>query len=215
MTTREIQSVVREAARSGGKVAARGFGTWAGPVPDGAVVVDTRGLAGIVEYDPADLTVTVEAGCGVDALDRTLAEHGQWLPVDVARPEATTVGGMIAVGLVGPLRRAFGTLRDQLIGIEWIGGAGQILRSGGRVVKNVAGYDLMKLHVGARGRLGIVTRATFRVRPRPPAASAARNAGASSVAFLSATAHPDPRVEQIREGIRRVFDPNDVFGGMR
>jgi glycolate oxidase FAD binding subunit len=205
VTVAEIQAAVREAVRAGETVTGRGFGTYSSGVPAGARIVDTRGLDGIVEYDPADLTVTVEAGIRCDALDAALAEHGQWLPVDVLSPDRTTVGGMIAAGLTGPLRRSFGSLRDQLIGIEWVGGEGQLLRSGGRVVKNVAGYDLMKLHVGARGRLGVVTKATFKVWPcpadRPPPGVAE-----------PAPPRPGGRAQLLWEHVIAALDPAHVFG---
>lgn len=208
MTREDMQALVRGAAGSDGRVAARGFGTYASVLSAPVRVVDTRGLDRIVEYDPADLTITAEAGCAFEQLTRTLAVHGQWLPIDVPRPSVTTVGGMIAVGLVGPLRRSYGTIRDQLIGLEWVGGGGELLRSGGRVVKNVAGYDLMKLHVGTRGRFGIVTQATFRVRPRP---ADAPEPMATDAAFLSVKPHDDPHVERLRDALRVAMDPAGVF----
>jgi glycolate oxidase FAD binding subunit len=208
VTVEEIQAAVREAVRARGTVAARGFGTYGGDVPNGVRVLDMRGLDRILEYDPADLTVTVQAGCPVGVLDAALAEHGQWLPVNVPWPERTTVGGMIAMGLVGPLRRTYGTLRDQVIGIEWVGGEGQVLRSGGRVVKNVAGYDLMKVHVGARGRFGVLTQATFRVRPRvermTPAAGNEAGAGPPRATV-------GPALARLREGLLHAFDAGGVF----
>lgn len=200
MTVADVQSVVRDAIRARSRVAARGFGTWGGAVPDDVQVVDMRGMCAVVEYDPADLTVTVEAGCPLSVLAATLAERAQRLAVDVPSPERTTVGGMIAAGL-GRM------LRDQVIGIEWVGGEGQVLRSGGRVVKNVAGYDLMKMHVGARGRFGVVTKATFKVRPEavvgvthPPTGPRAANA-----------AHADHPAVRLRERLAEALDPNGVF----
>lgn len=208
MTVAEIQGAVRYALWAGGKVTARGFGTYARGAAADVRVVDTRGMDRVVEYDPADLTVTVEAGCRFDVLDAALAEHGQWLPADVPSPARTTVGGMIAAGLAGPLRRTYGSLRDQIIGIEWVGGEGQVLRSGGRVVKNVAGYDLMKLHVGARGRLGVVTKATFRVRPRP----AERPRGESEVGSTRIpAAHADSGAARLWAGVVAALDPAGVF----
>jgi glycolate oxidase FAD binding subunit len=120
----------------------------------------------VLAYEPADMTVTVEAGCTLSALGRTLAQAGQWLPIDPPCPEQTTVGGLVAANLSGPLRASQGTVRDSLLGIAVVGDAGVVHRGGGRVVKNVAGYDLPKVHVGALGTLGIVVEATFKVRPR-------------------------------------------------
>jgi glycolate oxidase FAD binding subunit len=130
-------------------------------------VVDVSALSRIVDHPEADMTVTVEAGCSLSALDATLAAAGQWLPLDPPRAASTTVGGLIAANLWGPLRTSQGSVRDLLLGVRVAGVGGRIASSGGRVVKNVAGYDLPKLHVGALGTLGILVEATFKVRPRP------------------------------------------------
>jgi glycolate oxidase FAD binding subunit len=114
------------------------------------------------------MTVTVEAGCPLPALAATLAAAGQWLPLDPPAPATTTVGGLIAADLAGPLRASQGRARDLLIGLRVVGADGALVTSGGRVVKNVAGYDLAKLHVGALGSVGVIVEATFKVRPRPP-----------------------------------------------
>jgi glycolate oxidase FAD binding subunit len=124
-------------------------------------------LAAVVDHQPGDMTVTVQAGCPLGALDRALAPSGQWLPLDPPRPDATTVGGVLAANLSGPLRMSQGTARDLLLGIAVVDATGALVRGGGRVVKNVAGYDLPKLHVGAYGTLGVIVEATFRLRPRP------------------------------------------------
>jgi glycolate oxidase FAD binding subunit len=121
----------------------------------------------VVAHEPADLTVTVEAGVTLAALDRALEPAGQWLPLDPPCPEETTVGGLVAANLSGALRASHGTVRDWLIGIAVVAADGALVRGGGRVVKNVAGYDLPKLHVGALGTLGVIVEATFKVRPRP------------------------------------------------
>jgi glycolate oxidase FAD binding subunit len=113
------------------------------------------------------MTVTAEAGCPLGELAGTLAAAGQWLPLDPPRPATTTVGGLVAANLSGPLRASQGSVRDLVIGLRTVGADGAVVRSGGRVVKNVAGYDLAKLHVGALGTVGVVVEATFKVRPRP------------------------------------------------
>ena len=130
-------------------------------------------LDGIIDHQAADMTVTVEAGCSLAALAATLAAAGQWLPLDPPHFEQTTVGGLIATNLSGPLRASLGTVRDLLLGLTIVGADGVLIRGGGRVVKNVAGYDLPKLHVGALGSLGVVVEATFKVRPRPEHEAAA------------------------------------------
>ena len=124
-------------------------------------------LARVVDHQAADMTVTVEAGCPLAALDTTLAARGQWLPLDPPRAARTTVGGLLATNRSGPLRATQGTARDLLLGSRVVGGGGALVSGGGRVVKNVAGYDLPKLHVGALGTLGVIVEATFKVRPRP------------------------------------------------
>src|SRR5262249_57008252 len=96
-----------------------------------------------------------------------LGSAGRWLPLDPPRPQRTTVGGLIAANLGGPLRASLGGVRDLLLGLHVVGAGGTLIRGGGRVVKNVAGYDLPKLHVGALGSVGVVVQATFKVRPRP------------------------------------------------
>jgi glycolate oxidase FAD binding subunit len=121
----------------------------------------------VVDHQAADMTLTVEAGCPLRALSETLATAGQWLPLDPPRPGSTTVGGLVAANLSGPLRASQGRVRDLLIGLRVVAADGALVSGGGRVVKNVAGYDLPKLHVGALGTVGVIVGATFKVRPRP------------------------------------------------
>jgi len=132
------------------------------------VALDTTDLAAVVDYPARDMTVTVQAGMRVADLDRLLAAENQRLPIDVPHPEAT-VGGILATNTSGPRRFGHGTLRDYLIGVSVLDDQGNETKAGGRVVKNVAGYDLCKLHVGALGTLGVVTQATFKLRPLPAA----------------------------------------------
>ena len=131
------------------------------------IALDLRGLNSVIDYPAADMTVTVQAGTTVSALQTLLAKERQWLPVDLARPDAATLGGALAVNSSGPRRLGYGTLRDYLIGISFLTDAGEEVKGGGRVVKNVAGYDLMKLHLGALGTLGVITQLTFKVKPVP------------------------------------------------
>src|ERR1700683_566637 len=131
------------------------------------IALDVSGLDRIISYDPGDLTLSVEAGCRLSEANKTLAEHGQFLPL--ARPFAdrATVGGMIASGIDSPLRQRYGTARDFVLGMEFVTGDGKLAKSGGRVVKNVTGYDLHKLMIGSLGTLGILTRINFRTFPIP------------------------------------------------
>ena len=121
----------------------------------------------IVDYQPADMTVSVEAGMPLARLQHILGEQNQWLPLDPPWPDRVTIGGLIAMNLSGPSRLSQGTIRDFLIGIKVIRADGTVIKSGGRVVKNVAGYDLAKLYCGSFGTLGVIAEATFKIRPRP------------------------------------------------
>lgn len=129
--------------------------------------LDLRGLDGVRFYHPKDLTVGVEAGMTVAGLNAMLAERGQWLPLDVPHPERTTLGAVLATHASGPLRQGYGTVRDFTIGLEMAAASGELVHSGGKVVKNVAGYDWMKLAIGARGGIGIITAVNFKVFPQP------------------------------------------------
>lgn len=132
-----------------------------------ALGVSLRRLAKVVAYEPDDMTVVAEAGIAVGALNSVLAPSRQRIPVDPRDPELTTVGALIGASHAGPLRLSEGTARDLLIGIRFVGHGGSVVHGGGRVVKNVAGYDLMKVMGGSFGTLGIITEATFKVRPIP------------------------------------------------
>jgi len=131
------------------------------------VTLAMGGLAAVRAHCPEDMTVTVEAGMSLAKLNGELARHGQCLPFDPAAAASTTVGGLIAADAAGPLRHSHGKVRDHLLGVELVSGAGETLRAGGKVVKNVAGYDVTKLVVGSFGTLGVIVCATFKTRPRP------------------------------------------------
>lgn len=136
------------------------------------VAIDTTALAGVIDYPARDMTVTVQAGVTVEELNRALAAENQWLPIDVPLPGRATLGGAVATNASGPRRFGYGTLRDYVIGISFVTDDGVEVKGGGRVVKNVAGYDFMKLQTGALGTLGVVTQVTLKVKPRPEAAAA-------------------------------------------
>lgn len=121
----------------------------------------------VAGYEPDDMTVIVEAGITLGALNAHLAAHGQRLPLDPPNPGATTVGALLGAAQAGPLRLSEGAPRDLLIGVRFIGHGGRIVHGGGRVVKNVAGYDLMKVMTGSFGTLGVIYEAAFKVRPIP------------------------------------------------
>jgi glycolate oxidase FAD binding subunit len=136
------------------------------------VVLDTTRMSRVIDYPARDMTITAQAGITLAALQAELAKEGQWLPVDVPSPEKATLGGAIALNKSGPRRYGHGTLRDYVIGISFVTDDGVEVKAGGRVVKNVAGYDLMKLQIGAVGTLGVVTQVTLKVKPKPEASAA-------------------------------------------
>ena len=131
------------------------------------VALDTRRLSGIEEYEPADLTVTAGAGTSFSAVAEALAEHRQWAPFDPPRVAHRSLGGLVALGESGPLRMGYGELRNHVLGCRVVTGDGRVLRLGGRVVKNVAGFDVLKAVVGSRGTLAVVTSVTLRAFPVP------------------------------------------------
>jgi glycolate oxidase FAD binding subunit len=137
------------------------------------VALVTRHLNRTVDYQPDDMTVTVEAGVTVAELQATLAQRGQFLPLDPPLIRRATIGGTVAADVSGPWRAAFGTARDWLIGVRVVAADGEIVKGGGRVVKNVAGYDLCKLYTGSLGTLGVLAELTFKVMPRPEASAVA------------------------------------------
>lgn len=131
--------------------------------------LSTEKLTGVVDYPARDMTITVEAGITLAALRETLAAERQYLPVDAAQPGRATLGGLIATNFSGPRRYGNGTLRDYVIGISAVDGHGTLFKAGGRVVKNVAGYDFCRLLIGSLGTLAVVTQATLKVKPIPAA----------------------------------------------
>jgi glycolate oxidase FAD binding subunit len=131
------------------------------------IALDMTALNQVVHYDPGDLTLSADAGTPIAKLNATLFEHQQFLPLLVPWYSLTTIGGTIASGIDSPLRQFYGTARDFLIGAEFVDGTGKLCKSGGRVVKNVTGYDLHKLLIGSLGTLAIITRLNFRTFPAP------------------------------------------------
>jgi glycolate oxidase FAD binding subunit len=139
---------------------------------DADIVVSLKLFSGITEYQPADLTVTVGAGTPVSVVNAALAEHGQMLPLDAPfTATGATIGGVMATHSSGPRRHAYGSVRDIAIGARFVIADGMLAKSGGKVVKNVAGYDAVKLLIGSYGTIGIITSATFKVFPIPPASA--------------------------------------------
>lgn len=141
-----------------------------GQIPScSGVGIDLRKLDQVIDYPARDMTITVQAGITIERLTSILAAEKQYLPIDIPRPNLATLGGAIAANASGTRRFGCGTLRDYIIGISVINDQGQEIKAGGRVVKNVAGYDLMKLYTGSLGTLGITSQVTLKVKPIPEA----------------------------------------------
>ncbi len=170
-TIEEISEMLKLAHDERWRVIPAGAGTWLemGNRPTQFhLIVSTAKLDRVLEYEPADLTATVEAGCALAAFNRIAAEHRQFIPLDPFGDERSTIGGVIATASSGPLRCAYGTSRDWLIGIRVVHADGHVTRAGGKVVKNVAGYDLCKLYAGSFGTLAVIAEMSFKLRTLPP-----------------------------------------------
>ena len=163
--------------------------------PSGVAALDLAALTGVLEYTPDEYTFTALAGTPLAEVQALLARHNQYLPFDPPfAARGATLGGALASGLNGPGRWRFGGLRDFILGVQFVSGAGELARAGGRVVKNAAGFDLPKLLVGSLGRLAVLTEVTFKVFPAPPATCSLRftfpDLAAAVLALLQAAALP-------------------------
>lgn len=185
-TEEEAARILREAAGQGWSVLPAGSGTWLhgwGP-PPADLVVSTRRLKDMAIYEPADLTFTAGAGMPMTVLHEATAANGQWLPLDPPGCARGTLGAMVANGVAGPLREVYGAPRDHILGLTLVSGDGRILRWGGRVVKNVAGFDVTRLTIGSRGALGLITSVSARLFPIPPEDRTLLLGGTSGEALL-------------------------------
>jgi glycolate oxidase FAD binding subunit len=169
-TVEEVAACLRLANAEGLAVVPTGHGTrlgWGNPPRALDLVLSVHRLDRILAHEPADLTMTVEAGVSLGMLEEFLRTHRQRVPLDPARAAESTVGGLIATGAAGPYRARYGTMRELLLGLTLVQADGTVVTGGGRVVKNVTGYDVPKLHIGALGTLGIIVTAHLRVHPVP------------------------------------------------
>jgi glycolate oxidase FAD binding subunit len=169
-TAEALARLLHQAAESGSAVVPVGGGkasAMGGPPLRCDVELHTTGLNRVLEHSQADMVVSVEAGITLEALQAELGKAGQFLPLDPFNSPGHTIGGLLAAGWTGPLRQRFGSARDFLIGIRVALPDGHLASAGGRVVKNVSGYDLMKLHFGGMGSLGVIVAASFKVFPQP------------------------------------------------
>jgi glycolate oxidase FAD binding subunit len=214
----EIAAIVRHCEADRITLAPLGAARTLGEIRRAPVIlgVSLARMNRIVAYEPDDMTVTVEAGMTLGALNQRLGEHGQRLPLDPCNPHATALGALIGASQAGPLRLSEGTPRDLLIGVRFVGHNGVAVHGGGRVVKNVAGYDLMKVMTGSFGTLGIVTEAAFKLRPIPEGytiglAPFARAADAFAAALELHDALPLVHVETLSPALAARFGHPDTF----
>ena len=166
----EVAAALRLASESGWSIVPSGSGTWLGagdPVDGPDAVLSVSSLDRIVQYEPADLTLTVGAGITLPGLASLTARQRQWLPLDPPGAPRGTLGATLATGSAGGLATLYGAPRDLCLGMRLVTGDGRVLSLGGRVVKNVAGFDMVKLLVGSWGTLGVITEATMRLYPLP------------------------------------------------
>ena len=171
-TQAELGAVITEAYRNQWRVLICGSGSklhWGGLAQGIDIVISTARLNQLIAHAVGDLTVTVEAGMKFTQLQKILAKNNQFLALDPTYPDNATIGGIIATADTGSLRQRYGSVRDQILGITFVRTDGEIVKAGGRVVKNVAGYDLMKLLTGSYGTLGAIAQVTFRLYPIPSA----------------------------------------------
>lgn len=170
-TTTDVQEAIRAAHDAREPLRLVGAGTW---LQGGRTVrarrrLDLSGLSGITEYVPGDLTLTAGAGTSLAEIADATAHHGQWLPLDPFGASHATLGATLATASAGPSGGSMGLPRDVTVGVGFVTGDGQLVRGGGRVVKNVAGFDLVRMTIGAWGTLGAIVEATVRLRARPEA----------------------------------------------
>jgi glycolate oxidase FAD binding subunit len=169
-STAEAADILRDAHDRHAGVRIAGRGTWAGrssAVASSATMLDVSDLSGILEYVPSDLTLTARAGTTIAEIEAATAAHGQWCPLLPWGGDSGTLGATFATATCGPCSATLGAPRDHAIGLEFVDGTGAVVRAGGRVVKNVAGFDLTRLLVGSWGTLGVITEVSVRLRARP------------------------------------------------
>ncbi len=170
-STETIAERVRDVVARGARLRIVGAGTWldAGRPVESSEQLSLAAHAGITEYTPGDLTLTARAGTTLGEIHDAVSPHGQWLALDPCGSDEGTIGATIATASSGPLATRFGAPRDLALGLEFVSGLGAAVRGGGRVVKNVAGFDLTRLLTGSWGTLGVITEVTVRLHARPEA----------------------------------------------
>jgi FAD/FMN-containing dehydrogenase len=168
-SSESFAQVCHVASEEGWRIRLEGQGTWLPADAPAELALSTRALDQVVSVSPADLVATVQAGAPLDEVRRRLADEGMWLALDPPGRPDRSIGSILATATSGPLRHGFGGVRDHVLGCTVVTGDGRIVRAGGRVVKNVAGYDVTKLHVGGFGGFGVITEVHLRLRALPRA----------------------------------------------
>ena len=202
-----VSSVMEWAAAQDAAVAPRGGGTMSGlgNVPARLdLALDLRKCSRVLDFQPDDLTVTVEAGMTLDVLHAALAQGRKYLPLEAPHPARATIGGILSTNFTGPRRFAYGLPRDWLIGIAVVSPGGGESKAGGRVVKNVTGYDLNKLYTGALGTLGVIVEASFKLTPVP------RYSKALIACFQSASGTADAPVGAAQALVNQGYAPQGI-----
>lgn len=227
-TPEETAALLAAAGEAGAGVFPWGAGAHqhlGGVPPRVDLVVDTSRQTGITDYTPADYVVAVRAGTRLRDLQAELRAHNQWLPLDPPGAQAATVGGLVAANRNGPRRLLWGSIRDMLLGVRVALPTGEVVKAGGKVVKNVAGYDLTKLFIGSLGSVGVITEATFKVSPHPgegltilaavpdaPAAHALTTAVLRSYLLPSALEAANPPALRRLAGAAGIDPPGEAWG---
>ena len=202
-----VSSVMQWAAAQDAAVAPRGGGTMSGlgNVPARLdLALDLRKCSRVLDFQPDDLTVTVEAGMTLDVLHAALAQGRKYLPLEAPHPAMATIGGILSTNFTGPRRFAYGLPRDWLIGIAVVSPGGGESKAGGRVVKNVTGYDLNKLYTGALGTLGVIVEASFKLTPVP------RHSKALIACFLPSSGGADAPVGAAQALVNQGYSPQGI-----
>lgn len=187
-TMEDLRAAVADTVTTHPRLLITGTGTardWGAPALPADAILDTTGLNGVIRYSPADMTIAVRAGTTLAGVQQVVAEHGQRVSFDPARN--ATIGGLLATADAGPLRTSRGSLRDLVIGATVVLADGTVARSGGHVIKNVAGYDLAKLFHGSLGTLGVVAEVVLRLHPLPRRVATVRVPGSAEHCFDVAT----------------------------
>lgn len=208
-----VSATLAWASAHGVTVAPQGGGTkrgWGRPVTPVDVTLSTRRLSGVIDHASADLTATVRAGTPLVDVNRTLATGGQWIPIDPLGTPGASIGGVLACNDSGPRRHRYGGPRDVLIGVAFVTADGTVARSGGRVVKNVAGYDLGRLLTGSHGTLGVIVEATFKLSPLA-AASRTVEVGPGEIGRLAPFAQAIADSQLVPSAIEMAWPPARVL----